>query len=40
MIIEDKGKNFIFLRISAQCVKELGLTCDEEFKAQVNKDFL
>ncbi|XP_041363275.1 probable helicase with zinc finger domain [Gigantopelta aegis] len=35
VVIEDKGKNFIFLRVSAQCVKELGLTCDEEFKAQV-----
>ena len=26
--------------ISAQCVKQLGHSCDEEFKAQINKDLL
>lgn len=34
-LIEDKGKNFIFLRISAACVSNLNLSCDQEFKAQV-----
>ena len=33
--IEDKGKTFVFLRLSADCVSELNLTCDEEFHAQV-----
>ncbi|ESO87147.1 hypothetical protein LOTGIDRAFT_106967, partial [Lottia gigantea] len=28
--IEDKGKNFIFLRLPKVCVEELKLSCDEE----------
>ncbi|KAI8742129.1 helicase with zinc finger domain [Biomphalaria glabrata] len=34
-IIEDKGKNFIFMRLSKPCVEELGLSCDQEFTAQI-----
>ncbi|KAH9492798.1 hypothetical protein Btru_024739, partial [Bulinus truncatus] len=34
-IIEDKGKNFIFMRLSKTCVEELGLLCDQEFTAQI-----
>ena len=34
-VIEDKGKNFIFMRLSKACVEELGLSCDQEFNAQV-----
>ncbi|XP_055954783.1 probable helicase with zinc finger domain [Patella vulgata] len=30
VVIEDKGKNFIFLRLSKNCVDELKLSCDEE----------
>lgn len=33
--IEDKGKNFIFMRLSSACVEELGLSCDHDFFAQV-----
>ncbi|XP_070187827.1 probable helicase with zinc finger domain isoform X2 [Littorina saxatilis] len=33
--IEDKGKTFIFLRLSADCVSDLNLTCDVEFHAQI-----
>ncbi|XP_076449410.1 putative helicase with zinc finger domain [Babylonia areolata] len=33
--IEEKGKNFVFLRLSAECVKDLNLTCDEVFAAQI-----
>jgi len=39
-IIEDKGKNFIFLRISRTCVEELNLSCDQEFSAQVSNGHL
>ena len=35
-VIEDKGKNFIFMRLSKACVEELGLSCDQEFNAQVS----
>ena len=35
-IIEDKGKNFIFMRLSKACVDELGLVCDQDFVAQVH----
>lgn len=34
-VIEDKGKNFIFMRLSKTCVEELGLSCDQDFYAQV-----
>ena len=34
-MVEDKGKTFIFLRLSGQCVKELGLKADSDFSAQV-----
>ncbi|XP_046366711.2 probable helicase with zinc finger domain isoform X1 [Haliotis rufescens] len=34
-LIEGKGKNFIFLRLSARCIRELNLSCDQEFEAQV-----
>lgn len=34
-MIEDKGKNFVFLRLSSTCVSDLKLTCDEDFVAQV-----
>ncbi|KAK3765648.1 hypothetical protein RRG08_063685 [Elysia crispata] len=34
-VIEDKGKNFIFMRLSKACVEELGLSCDQEFNAQI-----
>ncbi|XP_012946925.1 probable helicase with zinc finger domain [Aplysia californica] len=34
-LIEDKGKNFIFIRLSKACVDELGLSCDQEFTAQI-----
>lgn len=33
--IEDKGKNFVFFRLSSTCVAELKLTCDEDFSAQI-----
>jgi len=39
-LIEDKGKNFIFIRLSKACVDELGLSCDQEFTAQVRKTCL
>lgn len=35
MLLEDKGKNFIFLRLPEKCVSELNLTCDQEFHAEV-----
>ncbi|CAG5131356.1 unnamed protein product [Candidula unifasciata] len=35
VIIEDKGKNFIFMRLSSACVEELGLSCDHDFFAQI-----
>ncbi|OWF45624.1 helicase with zinc finger domain [Mizuhopecten yessoensis] len=34
-VIEDKGKNFIFLRLSKECVDELHLSCDQEFSVQI-----
>ncbi|XP_033744648.1 probable helicase with zinc finger domain [Pecten maximus] len=34
-VIEDKGKNFIFLRLSKECVEELDLSCDQEFPVQI-----
>ncbi|XP_060071826.1 probable helicase with zinc finger domain [Ylistrum balloti] len=34
-VIEDKGKNFIFLRLSKECVEELNLTCDQEFPVEI-----
>ncbi|PVD39317.1 hypothetical protein C0Q70_01946 [Pomacea canaliculata] len=34
-MIEDKGKNFVFLRLSSTCVSDLKLTCDEDFVAQI-----
>uniref|UniRef100_A0A0B7B1B5 C3H1-type domain-containing protein n=1 Tax=Arion vulgaris TaxID=1028688 RepID=A0A0B7B1B5_9EUPU len=34
-VIEDKGKNFIFMRLSRTCVTELGLSKDREFTAQI-----
>ncbi|WAQ96244.1 HELZ-like protein [Mya arenaria] len=34
-VIEDRGKNFIFLRLSRECVEELELTCDQEFSVEV-----
>lgn len=34
-LIEDKGKNVIYLRLSAQTVSELNLKPDQEFRAQV-----
>lgn len=34
-VIEDKGKNFIFMRLSKACVEELGLSCDQDFNAQI-----
>ncbi|GFS08344.1 helicase with zinc finger domain 2 [Elysia marginata] len=34
-VIEDKGKNFIFMRLSKTCVDELGLSCDQDFNAQI-----
>ncbi|XP_059155156.1 probable helicase with zinc finger domain [Physella acuta] len=34
-VIEDKGKNFIFMRLSKTCVEELGLSCDQDFNAQI-----
>lgn len=34
-VIEDRGKNFIFLRLSSECVEELELTCDQEFSVEV-----
>lgn len=35
-VIEDRGKNFIFLRLSRECVEELELTCDQEFSVEVS----
>ena len=35
VLLEDKGKNFIFLRLPEKCVSELNLTCDQEFHAEV-----
>lgn len=34
-LIEDKGKNVIYLRLSAQTVSDLNLKPDQEFKAQI-----
>ncbi|KAK7502369.1 hypothetical protein BaRGS_00006322, partial [Batillaria attramentaria] len=34
-MIEDKGKNFVFFRLSSTCVNELNLSCDEDFSAQI-----
>lgn len=33
--IEDKGKSFVFLRLSAECVQDQNLTCDQTFTAQI-----
>ncbi|XP_062616187.1 probable helicase with zinc finger domain isoform X1 [Saccostrea cucullata] len=35
VLLEDKGKNFIFLRLPEKCVSELNLTCDQEFHAEI-----
>ena len=37
-MVEDKGKNFIFLRLSAKCVSDLKLVADEHLHAQVNNE--
>lgn len=34
-LIEDKGKSMIYLKLSAQCVSELGLTAETEFLADI-----
>ena len=34
-MVEDRGKNFIFLRLSSDVVEELQLTCDQEFPVEV-----
>lgn len=34
-LIEDKGKNMVYLRISSQTVQELGLTRDSELEVQI-----
>ncbi|KAJ8919966.1 hypothetical protein NQ315_006495 [Exocentrus adspersus] len=34
-LIEDKGKNMVYLRVSAQAVRELGLTRDSEVEVQI-----
>ena len=34
-LVEDKGKKFIFLRLSAKCVQDLGLKADTDWNAQV-----
>lgn len=34
-IIEDKGKNFIFFRLSKKCVSEMELKKDHEVMVQV-----
>lgn len=34
-LIEDKGKNTVYLRLSADTVKELNLQTDTEFQAQI-----
>ena len=39
-MIEDRGKNFIFLRLSKECVDELHLTCDQEFFVEVSLPML
>ena len=35
-VVEEKGKNFIFLRLSGKCVKDLQLTTETEFFAHVS----
>ncbi len=37
-LIEETGKKFIFMRLSAQCVKELKLKPDTDWTAKVRKD--
>ena len=34
-MVEDRGKNFVFLRLSSEVVDELKLTCDQEFPVEV-----
>jgi len=35
-LVEEKGKNFIFMRLSATCVKDLQLKPDTNFPAEVS----
>ncbi len=39
-LVEDKGKNFIFLRLAAKCVADLELTTDTEVSFQVRNYLL
>ena len=38
--MEEKGKNFIFMRLSATCVSELQLKPDTNFPSEVGTWFL
>ena len=35
-LVEEKGKNFIFMRLSAACVKDLQLKPDTNFPSEVS----
>lgn len=35
VIVEDKGKDFIFLRLSSKCVSELGLSNDDSIQVEI-----
>ena len=34
-LVEEKGKNFLFVRLSRQTVDDLGLAVDQDFPAEV-----
>ena len=37
VIVEDKGKDFIFLRLSKKCVSDLDLSSDDVIEVEVRK---